>query len=67
MDTPLAQTHAFIETFENPKTENALDTGVAQKETNLFNIDINKCRKNILYYGVDDYCVFTVFDKEKKY
>ena len=23
--------------------------------------------KNILYYGVDDYCVFTVFDKEKKY
>ena len=35
------------------------------KEPKIFNIDINKCRKNILYYGVDDYCVFTVFDKVK--
>ena len=37
------------------------------KEPKIFNIDINKCRKNILYYGVNDYCVFTVFDKVKKY
>jgi hypothetical protein len=29
----------------------------------MFSIDINKCRKNILYYGEFDFCVFTVFDK----
>ncbi len=33
------------------------------KPQTLFSIDINKCRKNILYYGKIDYCVFTVFDK----
>jgi hypothetical protein len=34
------------------------------KEPKIFNIDINKCRKNILFYGD---CVFTVFDKVKRY
>ena len=29
----------------------------------MYTIDINKCRKNILYYGKYSYCVFTVFDK----
>ena len=57
MDSTLAQTHAFIE----PIVKNV------EEERNIFNIDINKCRKNILYYGVNDYCVFTVFDKVKKY
>jgi hypothetical protein len=33
------------------------------KPQTLFTIDINKCRKNILYYGKYRYCVFTVFDK----
>ncbi len=33
----------------------------------IFNIGINKCRKNILYCGVDYYCAFTVFDEVKKY
>ncbi len=32
------------------------------KPQTLFSIDINKCRKNILYSGEFDYCVFTVFD-----
>ena len=68
IDSQLAQTHAFIETIENPKSESSLDSGIEPtNEPKIFNIDINKCRKNILYYGVDDYCVFTVFDKVKKY
>ncbi len=33
------------------------------KPQTLFSIDINKCRKNILYYGEFYYCVYTVFDK----
>ena len=57
MNTQLAQTHAFIETIIND----------VDNERKIFNIDINKCRKNILYYGINDYCVFTVFDKVKKY
>ena len=57
IDSPLVQTHAFIEKIIKDVVENR----------KIFNIDINKCRKNILYYGVNDYCVFTVFDKVKKY
>ena len=57
MDTQLAQTHAFIETIIND----------VDNERKIFNIDINKCRKNILYYGDEEYCVFSVFDKVKKY
>ncbi len=75
-DSSLAQTHAFIEYIEISKigADNVLDTGIAPeepkepiKEPKIFNIDINKCRKNLLYYGVNDFCVFTVFDKVKKY
>ena len=57
IDSPLAQTHAFIEKIIKDVVENR----------KIFNIDINKCRKNILYYSIDDYCVFTVFNKVKKY
>ena len=57
MDSPLAQTHAFIENIVKENIENR----------KIFTIDNNKCRKNIVYYGVNDYCVFTVFDKVKKY
>ena len=32
-----------------------------------FHIDINKCRKNILYYSKYDYPVFTVMDKPEVY
>ena len=57
IDSPLAQTNAFIESIVQSVDANR----------KVFNIDINKCRKNILYYGVDDYCVFTVFDKVNPY
>ena len=57
MDSQLAQTHAFIEPMVDELYEHR----------KIFNIDINKCRKNILYYGVNDYCVFTVFDKVRKF
>jgi hypothetical protein len=52
---------------ERPLDAYTASGGCPIKEPKIFNIDINKCRKNILYYGVDDYCVFTVFDKVKKY
>ena len=57
MDSTLEQTRAFIEPVVD-------DVDESRK---IFNIDINKCRKNILYYGNDDYCVFTVFDNVRKY
>ena len=57
MSSPLAETHAFIETIIKDIDD----------ERKIFNIDINKCRRNILYYGNEEYCVFSVFDKVKKY
>ena len=33
----------------------------------LFSIDINKCRKNILYYSKYNYPVFTVMDEIKPF
>jgi len=54
MTSSLSQTHAFVEkAYYNE----------IQADQIIFTIDINKCRKNILYYGQFDYCVFTVFDK----
>ena len=57
IDSPLAQTNAFIECLVK-------DVDVKRK---IFTIDKNKCRKNILYYGIEHYCVFTVFDKVNPY
>ena len=37
------------------------------KEFVNYHIDINKCRKKILYYGQYDYPVFTVMDKSEIY
>jgi len=54
MDSPLSQTHAFVEKAYFKELE---------ADKTIYSIDINKCRKNILYYGEFDYCVFTVFDK----
>ena len=53
-DSPLCQTHAFVEKAYYEEL---------QQDRKIYSIDINKCRKNILYYGEFDYCVFTVFDK----
>ena len=34
-----------------------------KKQPKIFNIDINKCRKNVLYYSNYDYPSYTVMDK----
>ena len=58
MDSQLSFSHAFIEPiiYDPLKIYHS-----------IFNIDINKCRKNILYHGESNYCVFTVFDKVEEY
>ena len=33
------------------------------KDNTVHHLDINKCRKNLLYYGQDDYPVFSVMDE----
>ena len=35
--------------------------------TKIYNIDINKCRKNRVYYGKNAYPLFTVMDKPEIY
>ena len=58
IDSPNAQIHAFVQPIY-------YDTVDSNKT--IYNIDINRCRKNILLYGESDYCVFTVFDKVEEY
>jgi hypothetical protein len=58
MDSSLSQTHAFVEPINFDEVNN---------DKTIYTIDINKCRKNILYYGKYDYCVFTVFDKPEEF
>ena len=38
-----------------------------KKQPKIFNIDINKCRKNILYYSNYDYQSYRVMDKITPY
>jgi hypothetical protein len=80
-DSPLSQTHAFVEKaykIVKPSSFVNLNQDYNRhkilnyycdylKPQTLFTIDINKCRKNILYYGEFDYCVFTVFDKVEQF
>ena len=40
---------------------------VIKKQPKIFNIDINKCRKNELYYSKYDFPSFTVMDKVEPY
>jgi hypothetical protein len=56
MKSQLARSYAFVEKL--------VPEEVQQK---VYNIDINKCRKNILYYGAYDFPVFTVMDSVEKY
>jgi len=60
IDSNLYGQYAFIEPLieKIPKKLNA---------TKIYNIDINKCRKNILYYCKDAYPLFTVMDKPDIY
>ena len=58
MSSPLSQTHAFVEKAYFKELE---------QDKIIYSIDINKCRKNILYYGDYNYCVFTVFDRVEEF
>ena len=52
----LSKSYAFVETLNKNK-----------ENKKVFSIDINKCRKNILYYQHYEYPVFTVMDSVNKY
>ena len=56
MNSKLAKSYAFVEKINENKDNKK-----------VFSIDINKCRKNILYYEKYDYPVFTVMDSVVKY
>ena len=58
MSSPLSQTHAFVEKAYFKELE---------QDKIIYSIDINKCRKNILYYGDYNFCVFTVFDRVEEF
>jgi len=61
----LSFAYAFIEQIVDDKDcAKMLKTMNASK---LFHLDINKCRKNILYYQKHCYPVFTVMDKPEIY
>ena len=59
-NSKLCHSHAFVETVnkEIPSELNASKT---------YSIDINKCRKNKMFYSAYDYPVFTVMDSVKNY
>ena len=59
-DSILSGSYAFIE----PITEKIPKSMVNNK---IYNIDINKCRKNQLYYNKYAYPLFTVMDKPECY
>ena len=69
MESTLAQTHAFVEPVYFKKVEDQPQGGDMPKgrSKTIYTIDINKCRKNILYYGDLDYAVFTVFDQPTEF
>ena len=67
---------AFVEIISNPifydNDENeitALDNGYFElkDQMKIFSIDINKCRKNILYHSKNNYPIFTVMDEVKPF
>ena len=51
---------AFVETLKN-------DLPATFNNSTLYSLDINKCRKNALYYSKYDYPLFTVMDEPKLY
>lgn len=56
MNNSLSKSYAFIEHFSKRKYNNQ-----------LYCIDTNKCRSNILYYGKHKYPCFSVMDRVIKY
>jgi hypothetical protein len=58
----------YMEFFNYWKTyKNNYQKTVTKKQPKIFNIDINKCRKNELYYSKYDFPSFTVMDKVEPY
>jgi hypothetical protein len=56
INSDMAQSYAFI--------ERKADENITE---NIFTIDINKCRTNILYHGQESFCVFSVMDDVKPF
>lgn len=50
--------NAFIQCTNN---------GVEEEDDQFFGIDINKCRRNILYYSLYDYCVYSSLDEPTEF
>lgn len=69
MKSQLARSYAFVEKLVPGQARhgNAEQEDIDPGQGQVFNIDINKCRKNILYYGVYDFPVFTVMDSVETY
>ena len=57
VSSKLAKSYAFVETITKDVDSNK----------QIFGIDVNKCRKNILYYSDYEFPVFTVMDSVEKY
>ena len=59
IESPLSSAYAFVETMKSkvPKKYNP----------KVYSFDINKCRKNRLYYSEYDYPLFTVMDDVQPY
>ncbi len=56
INSKLSKSFAFVETINKNK-----------ENKKLFTIDINKCRRNILFYEKYDFPIFTVMDSVEKY
>jgi len=69
MNSNLNNSYAFIEKVEEHTPDNKFKKikSMTQKPAKIFNIDINKSRKNNLFYGENEYCLFTVMDKAEPY
>ena len=60
-ESSLCGTYAFIESICNKKIPKSMENN------RIYNIDINKCRKNRLYFNKFAYPLFTVMDKPEEY
>ncbi len=56
INSEMAQSYAFIERIVD-----------ATIKKNIFTVDINKCRTNILYHNDESFCVFSVLDDVKPF
>ena len=66
-DSKLCGSYAFIEPLKKQRYPEKDSFPKSMKAETIYNIDINKCRKNILYYQKYEYPLFTVMDKPVNY